>query len=133
MTMTDPIADMLTRIRNGIHARHSEVVMPASKVKREVARVLKDEGYIVDFSDIKDDKQGMLKVKLKYADTTKQSAITGIKRVSKPGLRKYVGKDEIPRVLNGLGIAVLTTSNGVISDRKARELGVGGEILCMVY
>lgn len=132
MSMTDPIADMLTRIRNAIQARHAEVSMPASKVKAEIAKILKEEGYIKEFATIKADKFSNLKVTLKYS-ASKASSITNIKRISKPGLRKYVGKDEIPRILNGLGVAIISTSGGLMSDRKARELGVGGEILCTVY
>jgi len=132
MSMTDPIADMLTRIRNAIQARHAEVVMPASKVKAEIAKILKEEGYIKDFATIKAEKFSHLKVTLKYS-STKANSITVIKRVSKPGLRKYVGKDDIPRILNGLGVAIISTSGGLMSDRKARELGVGGEILCTIY
>lgn len=132
MSMTDPIADMLTRIRNAIQARHAEVVMPASKVKAEIAKILKEEGYIKDFTTVKADRFSNLKVTLKYS-SSKANSITTIRRVSKPGLRKYVGKDDIPRILNGLGVAIISTSSGLMSDRKARELGVGGEILCTVY
>jgi len=132
MSMTDPLADMLTRIRNAIQARHKSVQLPASNIKIEVARILKEEGYIKNYSVIKEGPQGSIRIDLKYADP-KTSAITGIKRVSKPGLRKYVGKQEIPRVLNGLGIAIISTSKGVMTDRSAREQGVGGEVLCMVF
>jgi len=132
MSMTDPIADMLTRIRNAIQARHAEVTMPASKVKVEIAKILKEEGYIKDFATLKAEGFNHLKVVLKYSPT-KASSITVIKRVSKPGLRKYVGKDDIPRILNGLGVAIISTSSGLMSDRKARELGVGGEVLCSIY
>jgi len=132
MSMTDPIADMLTRIRNAIQARHAEVTMPAAKVKVEIAKILKEEGYIKDFTTLKAEGFNHLKVVLKYSPS-KASSITVIKRVSKPGLRKYVGKDDIPRILNGLGVAIISTSNGLMSDRKARELGVGGEILCSIY
>ncbi len=132
MSMTDPIADMLTRIRNAIQAKQPEVTMPASKLKLEIARILKEEGYIKDFSFLKGEKFGHLKVTFKYS-SAKASSITNIKRSSKPGLRKYVGKDGIPRVLNGLGVAIVSTSKGVMTDRKARELGVGGELLCTVY
>jgi len=132
MSMTDPIADMLTRIRNAIQARHAEVTMPASKVKVEIAKILKEEGYIKDFTTLKAEGFNHLKVVLKYSPS-KASSITVIKRVSKPGLRKYVGKDDIPRILNGLGVAIISTSNGLMSDRKARELGVGGEVLCSIY
>ncbi len=132
MTMTDPLADMLTRIRNALRAGHKDVTVPSSKLKLEVVRILKEEGYIKDFAFIKDNKQGLIKIQLKYTDS-KKGAITKIERISKPGLRRYVGKDEIPRVLNGLGVAILTTSRGVLTDKKARELGVGGEVICTVY
>lgn len=132
MSMTDPIADMLTRIRNASQAKLPEATMPASKVKVEIARILKEEGYIADYAFIKGEKFGLLKITLKYA-LDKERTIKSVKRISKPGLRKYVGKDSIPRVLNGLGVAIVSTSKGVMSDRKARELGVGGEILCTVY
>lgn len=126
--MTDPIADLLTRARNAIQARQQEFTMPASNIKFEIAKILKEEGYIKDCK--KEDKS--LRVQLKYA-SSKKAAITELRRISKPGLRKYVGKDEIPKVLNGLGIAILSTSKGLMTDRKARELGIGGEILCTVY
>ncbi|HHL40960.1 MAG TPA: 30S ribosomal protein S8 [Deltaproteobacteria bacterium] len=132
MTMTDPLADMLTRIRNGQQAKHRSVTIPASNIKRSVAKILKEEGYIDDYSCIRDDKQGLIKIRLKYTDG-KKGVITAIKRVSRPGIRRYVGKDEIPSVLGGLGVAILTTSRGVMTDRRARELGVGGEVLCIVY
>ncbi len=129
--MTDPIADMLTRIRNGIQARQNEVSIPASNLKIQIARILKEEGYIRDFKNITEDKRGIIKVILKYGPS-KKSSISTIKRVSKPGLRTYVGKDEIPKVLNGLGIAIVSTSKGVMTDRAARELGIGGELICTV-
>ena len=132
MSMTDPIADMLTRIRNAAQAGHKNLTIPASGLKEQLARVLKEEGYITDFSMIKDSKQGLLKVILKYAED-EQSVITKISRVSKPGLRRYVGKDDIPKVLNGLGISILSTSSGIMTDKSARKLGVGGELLCLVY
>ncbi|MFQ5736805.1 MAG: 30S ribosomal protein S8 [Thermodesulfobacteriota bacterium] len=132
MSMTDPIADMLTRIRNAVQARHAEVTMPASKVKLEIARILKEEGYIKDYTFLKGEKFSHMKVTLKYS-AAKASSITTIKRVSKPGLRKYVGKDDIPRVLNGLGVAIVSTSQGLMTDRKARELGVGGELLYTIF
>ena len=130
--MTDPIADMLTRIRNALQARKDEVDIPASKLKRRIAEILKQEGYIKGFKFIADNKQGVLRVFLKY-DDKKQSVITGLKRISKPGRRVYVGKEEIPRVMRGLGIAILTTSRGVMTDREARKLGVGGEVICYVW
>lgn len=132
MSMTDPIADMLTRIRNAAQAGHKNLTIPASGLKEQLARVLKEEGYITDFSMIKDSKQGLLKVSLKYAEDEK-SVITKISRISKPGLRRYVGKDDIPKVLNGLGISILSTSSGIMTDKSARKLGVGGELLCLVY
>jgi small subunit ribosomal protein S8 len=132
MSMTDPIADMLTRIRNAIRARKSDFTVAASNTKAEIAKILKEEGYIKDFSFVKEDSRSLIKVQLKYT-AAKKSSISNIKRVSKPGLRKYVGKEDIPRVLNGLGIAIISTSKGVMTDRKARELGVGGELICTVY
>jgi len=132
MTMTDPIADMLTRIRNAVRARHDTVDVPGSKIKEEIARILKEEGYIRDYSVRRENHRTTIRIRLKY-DASRRSVITDIKRVSKPGLRKYVDRDHIPTVLNGLGIAVLTTSRGVMTDRKARQLGVGGEVLCTVY
>ncbi len=132
MSMSDPLADMLTRIRNGVMARFDAVSMPTSKAKVNVAKVLKEEGYITDYSVAEDGPQGTLTVNLKYAaDTT--PVITGIKRVSKPGLRKYAGVDAIPKVLNGLGIAILSSSQGIITDKTARANNVGGEILCEVW
>jgi small subunit ribosomal protein S8 len=131
MSMTDPIADMLTRIRNGIQARQNEVSIPASNLKIQIARILKEEGYIKDFKNITEGKRGTIKVTLKYGPSKKNS-ISTIKRVSKPGLRTYVGKDEIPKVLNGLGIAIVSTSKGLMTDRSARELGIGGELICTV-
>jgi len=132
MSMTDPIADMLTRIRNAIRARQTDFTLPASNTKAEIAKILKEEGYIKDFSLVKQDNRNRIKIMLKYSPS-KKSSISNIKRVSKPGLRKYVGKEDIPRVLNGLGIAIISTSKGVMTDRKARELGVGGELICTVY
>ena len=130
--MTDPIADMLTRVRNAVQAKQNEVIVPASTVKLDIARILKEEGYVKDFSSYKDGAKGFIKIQLKWA-AGKKSSICNIKRVSKPGLRKYVGKEEIPRVLNGLGIVIVSTSKGLMTDRKARELGVGGELVCTVY
>lgn len=132
MVLTDPIADMLTRIRNALQAEKEEVIVPASKLKMEIARILRKEGYINDFQYIEDSKQGLLKIYLKYTPDG-QPAISGLKRISKPGGRIYVPKDKIPRVLNGLGIAILSTSKGVLTDREARRLGVGGEVLCFVW
>ena len=129
--VTDPIGDALTRIRNAARAKHEKTVIPASKLKRAIVQVLKDEGYINDFVFHEDDKQGELTVFLKYDGS--ESVIRQIKRVSRPGLRQYVPKDEIPRVLGGLGIAILSTSKGVLVDREARKAGVGGELLCTVF
>jgi len=118
-------------MRNAILVKKRDVTVSASNIKMELAKLLKEEGFINDFTIIKDDKRASLKVQLKYF--SKKSAITGIKRISKPGLRRYVGKDEIPKVLNGLGISVVSTSKGIMTDKKARETGVGGEIICTVY
>jgi small subunit ribosomal protein S8 len=132
MSMTDPIADMLTRIRNGIHAKHKDVEMPASNLKHEIAKILKEEGYINNVTLVPQDTQGRITIRLKYTDK-KTGAITNIQKVSKPGLRIYVGSDEIPRVLNGLGIAIISTSKGLMTDKNARAAGIGGEVLCTVY
>ena len=131
--VTDPIADYLTRIRNAIRANHRVVQVPASNLKKEVTKVLYDKGYIRNYKFEDDNKQGTIKIALKYNPQTKQSAITSLERVSTPGLRKYTGADNLPRVLNGLGIAILSTSKGVISDKEARNENVGGEVLCYVY
>lgn len=132
MSMNDPLADMLTRIRNASRARFQSVEMPLSALKADVARVLKEEGYITDYQIIKEGPQGLLKVQLKYGPHNEQ-VITGIRRVSKPGRRQYTGSDKIPTVMSGLGIAVLTTSRGVMTDRAARREKVGGELLCEVW
>jgi len=132
MVMTDPIADMLTRIRNGNHAKHEFVDVPASKIKKELANILLEEGYIKGFDVIDDGKQGIIRVELKYQQN-KGRVITGIKRISKPGLRVYVGKDETPKVLGGLGIAIISTSQGILTDKKARKQGIGGEVICYVW
>jgi len=134
MSFTDPIGDMLTRIRNASSARHEKVVMPASKLKQRLAEVLRDEVYIKDFVLHKDDfgKQGAITLMLKYSGD-REPAINDIKRVSKPGLRRYVTTTEIPRVLNGLGVAILSTSRGVMVDREARKQKVGGELICTVW
>lgn len=132
MSMTDPIADMLTRIRNANIVYRDKVDVPGSKIKRSIAEILKEEGYIHDYKWTDDDKQGMLRLYMKYGDR-KTRVITGLKRISKPGLRVYVGKGEVPRVLGGLGIAIISTSKGVMSDRQARAQGVGGEVLCYVW
>ena len=130
---TDPIADYLTRIRNAVMAKHRIVEIPASNIKMNITRILKDQGYILNFKFEEDDKQGKIKIALKYHPETKTSAIKEIQRISRPGLRKYSGKGNIPRVLNGLGVAILSTSRGVMTDKEAREQGIGGEILCYVY
>jgi len=131
--ITDPIADYLTRIRNAVMAKHKIVEIPASNLKRDMTKILFDKGYILSYKFEDDDKQGHIKIALKYHPETKTPAIKKLERASKPGLRKYVGADEIPRVLNGLGVAILSTSKGVISDKEARKLNVGGEVLCYVY
>ncbi|HZZ84625.1 MAG TPA: 30S ribosomal protein S8 [Anaeromyxobacteraceae bacterium] len=132
MSFTDPIGDMLTRIRNASSARHEKCVMPASRLKQRIAEVLKEEGFIKDFVVHKDDKQGAITVLLKYS-ADREPAISDIKRVSKPGLRRYVPTDSIPRVLNGMGIAILSTSKGVMVDREARKQKVGGELICTIW
>ncbi len=132
--MTDPIADYLTRLRNAIKAKHRIVEIPASNIKKEITKVLLDKGYILNYKfDDEASVQGVIKIALKYNNVTKQSAIVALERISKPGLRKYRGSGELPRVLNGLGIAILSTSKGVITDKEAKVLNVGGEVLCYVY
>ena len=132
--VTDPIADYLTRLRNAIKAKHRVVDIPASNIKKEITKLLKEKGYILNYK-IEEEVgyQGNIKIALKYDPETKVSAIKAIERVSKPGLRKYCDSDNIPRVLNGLSIAILSTSKGVITDKEARELNIGGEVLCYVY
>ncbi len=132
MNTTDPIADMLTRIRNANTSKHSTVDIPASKMKTSIAQILLDEGYIKSFEEIKDDKQGIIRVTLKYDENGKR-VISGLKRISKPGLRIYVNKEEIPQVLNGLGIALISTSKGIKTDKNARKEGLGGEVLAYVW
>jgi small subunit ribosomal protein S8 len=132
MTMTDPIADMLTRIRNALKASHESVDIPNSKMKANIAKILKSEGYIRNFKIIPDSRQGVLRVFLKY-DEQKLPVIVGIERVSKPSRRTYSGFDEIPGVLNQYGVNILTTSRGIMSDREARKMRVGGEILCRIW
>ncbi len=132
MTMTDPIADMLTRIRNANTVGHETVEIPASKMKKAIAEILKEEGYIADYDVIEDNKQGTIKVTMKYG-SNKEKVISGIKKISKPGLRVYAKANEVPKVLGGLGIAIISTSNGIISDKEARKLGVGGEVICYVW
>ena len=132
MHITDPIADMLTRIRNAGAARHATVEIPASSMKKAIAQILLDEGYIKAFEVIENGTQGTIKVTLKYS-ANKEKAISGLRRVSKPGLRVYAGADELPRVLKGLGIAIVSTSKGIMTDKKARELHVGGEVLAFIW
>lgn len=130
--MTDVIADMLTRIRNANDAGHSKVMVPCSNMKKSIAQILKDSGYIKDYNVQDDGKQGMIKINLKYGPD-KQKIITGMKRISKPGLRIYANKDEIPRVMGGLGTAIISTSKGVMTDKQARREKVGGEVICYVW
>lgn len=129
---TDPIADFLTRIRNAVKANHRIVEIPGSNIKREMTRILFDKGYILNYKFVEDDKQGIIKIALKYHPKTKVPAISSLKRVSRPGLRHYVQAEEIPRVLNGLGVAIISTSQGLMTDKEARKLHVGGEVLCFV-
>ena len=131
--MTDPIADYLTRLRNAIKAKHRVVEVPASNLKKEITKILFDKGYILNFKFVEDGPQGTIKIALKYDLVNKVNAIKKLERVSTPGLRKYTGYKEMPRVLNGLGIAVLSTSKGVMTDKEARDLKIGGEVLCYVY
>lgn len=134
MTMSDPIADMLTRIRNAILAKHTSVVMPNSRVKMHIATILKDEGYIKDVSKTQDDKQGQLQIDFKFIDQDgTQNVIRGLRRISKPGRRRYVKTSEVPRVLNGLGTAILTTSRGIMADHECRRQRVGGEVICEIW
>jgi small subunit ribosomal protein S8 len=130
---TDPIADFLTRIRNASAAKKKMVEIPGSNIKRAMTQILFDQGYITDYKFEEDDKQGVIKIALKYNQSTKVPAITKIERISKPRLRKYSNANEMPRVLNGLGIAIVSTSKGVITDKEARKENVGGEVLCYVY
>ena len=132
MHITDPVADMLTRIRNANNAKHDTVDVPASNMKKSIAQILLDEGYIKNFQVVEDGTQGVIHISLKY-NAGKEKVITGLRRVSKPGLRVYVGADELPRVLRGLGIAIISTSKGVMTDKKARELHVGGAVLAFVW
>ncbi|MBR2484474.1 MAG: 30S ribosomal protein S8 [Oscillospiraceae bacterium] len=132
MHITDPIADMLTRIRNAGAARHATVEIPASSMKKAIAQILLDEGYIKAFEIVENGTQGTIKITLKYS-ANKEKAISGLRRVSKPGLRVYAGADELPRVLKGLGIAIVSTSKGIMTDKKARELHVGGEVLAFIW
>jgi small subunit ribosomal protein S8 len=132
MVMTDPIADMLTRIRNANMLRHEKLEFPASKIKKEIAEILKREGFVRDVEYVEDNKQGIIRIFLKYGSNNER-VITGLKRISKPGLRVYAKADEVPRVLNGLGIAIVSTSQGVLSDKEARAKQTGGEVLAYVW
>ena len=134
MTMSDPIADMLTRIRNANTAKHDSVDVPSSKMKLAIARILLDEGYIAKYDIIKDENGfDVIHIDLKYGKDKNEKIITGLKRISKPGLRIYASKDELPKVLGGLGVAVISTDKGVITDKEARAAGVGGEVLCYIW
>ncbi len=132
MGLSDPVADFLTRIRNAMNARHPKMDVPSSRLKLEIARILKDEGYIANFKNTEEEGKKVLRVYLKY-DANNEGAISNVKRISRPGCRVYVGHNEIPRVLGGLGINILTTPRGVMTGRQARKAGVGGEILCEIY
>ena len=131
--MTDPISDFLTRIRNAIMARHKVVEIPASNLKKEMTKILLEKGYILNYKFMDDGKQGLIKIALKYDPASKVPAIKSLSRVSSPGLRRYTGYRDVPRVLNGLGVAILSTSKGVMTDKEARNEKVGGEVLCYVY
>ncbi|GHT43505.1 30S ribosomal protein S8 [Bacteroidia bacterium] len=131
--MTDPIADYLTRLRNAIKAKHRVVDIPASNLKREMTKILYDKGYILNYKFVDDGPQGSIKIALKYDPVNKVNAIKVLKRISTPGLRRYAGHKDMPRVLNGLGIAILSTSKGVMTDKEAKDLNVGGEVLCYIY
>ncbi|KQC32941.1 30S ribosomal protein S8 [Nonlabens sp. YIK11] len=130
---TDPIADYLTRIRNAVRANHRVVEIPASNLKKEITKILFDQGYILSYKFMEQSTQDVIKIALKYDRDTKESVIKDIQRLSKPGLRKYAGSTELPRILNGLGIAIISTSKGVMTDKQARSENVGGEVLCYVY
>jgi small subunit ribosomal protein S8 len=131
--VTDPISDYLTRLRNAIAAKHKVVEIPGSNLKKAMTQILMDQGFILNFKVIEDSKQGIIKIALKYNNKTKDSAIKNLTRISKPGLRKYSGVDTMPRVLNGLGIAIVSTSQGVMTDSEARKMKIGGEILCYIW
>ena len=132
MTMTDPIADMLTRIRNANTVKHETVDVPASNIKKEIARILLEEGFVRGYDVIEDGKQGIIRIQLKYGQTGER-VISGLKRISKPGMRVYADKHEVPRVLNGLGISIISTSKGILTDKQARKENVGGEVICYVW
>ncbi|MCL1913504.1 MAG: 30S ribosomal protein S8 [Eubacteriaceae bacterium] len=131
-TVTDPIADMLTRIRNANNAKLPSVIIPASNIKKNIAQIMLDEGYIQGVKHIADNKQGLIEITLKYG-VKESKVISGLKRISKPGLRIYASKDEVPKVLNGLGVAIISTSNGIMTDRNARKSKIGGEVLCYIW
>jgi len=131
--MTDPIADYLTRIRNAVMANHKVVEIPASNMKKDMTRILFDKGYILNYKFEEEGPQGSIKIALKYNPESKANAIKSLQRISKPGLRKYVDSSHLPRVLNGLGVAIISTSQGVMTDKEARSLSIGGEVLCYVY
>ena len=130
--MTDPIADMLTRVRNANMVKHETVDVPASNMKKEIARILLEEGFIRGYDVIEDGKQGIIRIQLKYGQMSER-VITGLKRISKPGMRVYAAKDEVPKVLNGLGISIISTSKGILTDKQARKENVGGEVICYVW
>ena len=132
MTMTDPIADMLTRIRNANVVKHETVDVPASNIKKEIVRILLEEGFVRGYDVIEDEKQGIIRIQLKYGHTGER-VISGLKRISKPGMRVYADKHEVPRVLNGLGISIISTSKGILTDKQARKENVGGEVICYVW
>jgi len=132
MVMTDPIADMLTRVRNASHARHEQVDIPASRVKEAIARILREEGFIQSYENVAEGPQGILRMHLKYGQDRRR-VLTGLRRISRPGLRVYARKDQLPRVLGGLGVAVVSTSRGIVTDAEARRLGLGGEVLCYIW
>ena len=132
MTMTDPIADMLTRIRNANMVKHETVDVPASNMKKELARILLEEGFVRGYDVIEDGKQGIIRIQLKYGQAGER-VISGLKRISKPGMRVYAANQEIPKVLNGLGISIISTSKGILTDKQARKEGVGGEVICYVW
>jgi small subunit ribosomal protein S8 len=131
--VTDPISDLLTRVRNAINAKHRVVEIPASNIKKEITKVMHQKGYIRGYKFVEEGPQGTIKIALKYDVSTKRSAIEKLERISKPGLRKYASAEALPRVLNGLGIAILSTSKGVMTDKEAKNLHIGGEVLCYVY
>jgi small subunit ribosomal protein S8 len=132
MVMTDPVADMLTRVRNASSVHHNTVDIPASKMKLELARILKDEGFVREYEVINNSKPSVIRIFLKYGPQ-KEKVISGIKRISKPGLRVYAGKDEVPKVLGGLGCAILSTSEGILTDKQCRQKGIGGEVICYIW